>query len=79
MDSWLHIPLSRDIKRKTKNKNQQTNKQTSKKHNTSHWPLDWIDGVPILNLICHVNPGNGQFTTWVPGRIRNSVQADYIE
>ena len=24
----------------------------------------------ILNLICHVNPGNGQSVTWVQGCIR---------
>ena len=69
MDSWLLELLSEKHENKN-NKQRSTNKESkskkitesksNEKYNTYHGLLSqkWIHGIPILNLVCHVNPGN---------------------
>ena len=60
MDCWLLKLLSRDMKTKTKNKNQTTNNHKKNRKIIPWTTIPEMDRweIPILNLVCHVNPGN---------------------
>ena len=67
MDSWLLKLLSENMNAKT-NQAQSTSNQKVKINKVNamanitstmdHYPRNGYMGIPILNLVCHVNPGN---------------------